>query len=165
MGERDTAYRQGKIDLSGFDYPFMFIRNRYGGYVLSEINTRLITETEILSCENFPDNIRHIFWAHPGVHDEYPWLLLVLLNNNFFAYYSANCDYSGFDCRGSMNLHVSGKYANLINFAMTDEEYRMYISETTCHPDLIRVQTLIERRPDLKDLDDLIFSKLIGLEL
>jgi hypothetical protein len=116
------------IDESIFEYPFSFISNNTKNgyskyYVLSQFSRGLLDE-EPIDPGNFPDNIEKYYWVHNGENDEEPWELLCKLNNGIYAYYSAWCDYTGFDCQGTMKLIVSRNLKRLFYEGLTDNERR-----------------------------------------
>jgi hypothetical protein len=83
---------------------------------------------------DFPSCINHYYWIYEGVNDEVPWRTLFnYLDKNRktrYGFYIGECDYTGFDCRGSMRLYVSDNLDVLIQKAFTNEDYRLYILET-----------------------------------
>jgi hypothetical protein len=111
--------------LDTLDYPFSFLRN--GEY---ERTVQPIPGQPVEDVGTFPDNIAHYYWIHPGKNDEEPWLVLCRLTTGVYVFYKGECDYTGFDCQGNMKLYASRDPAILIEFAMTLEESRKYMSET-----------------------------------
>ncbi len=97
---------------SVLDYPFSFIS--VGGmsaaeddlYYVKDFCRGLIGEE---SCDpgSFPHNIVEFYWIHEGAHDEEAWACLCKLDNGYYAFYLARCDYTGFDCQGEMILYVA----------------------------------------------------------
>lgn len=63
-------------------------------------------------------------------NDEIDWYLLCKLKNNNYALYVAWCDYTGFDCQGGMKLYIAKDLNNLINYAMSNNIYKLYIKKT-----------------------------------
>jgi hypothetical protein len=94
------------------DYPFSFIRNDGGDgvsdefYYIKDFCKGIIGE-EPCDPGNFPHNIVEFYWIHEGAHDEEAWTCLCRLDNGYYAFYVARCDYTGFDCQGEMILYVA----------------------------------------------------------
>lgn len=80
--------------------------------------------------EGFPKNIQQYFWIQPGENDGDAWHALGQLTNKAFFYYTASCDYTGFDCQGDMRLWVSKSWDNIINHAMDPRVKKLYIEQT-----------------------------------
>jgi hypothetical protein len=74
----------------------------------------------------FPDSIKYFIWCEEGVNDEKPWLLLCQLKNQKYAYYTASCDYTGFDCCGGMSLYIANSVDTLVQMAMGDSDRTKY---------------------------------------
>jgi hypothetical protein len=108
-------------------YPFSYI---LGNNVEDEYNELYSTSDfakgilgeEKCECGNFPNNIVEFYWIHEGENDEEPWECLCKLDNGNYAFYSASCDYTGFDCQGGMNLIVSKDRERLFNEGMTSSQ-------------------------------------------
>lgn len=110
------------------EYPYESIGT--DGYSLEDIYRPIVTETSNASAGNFPKNIKEHFWIRPGVHDGDSWYSCGQLTNNNYFFYSASCDYTGFDCQGGMNLWVSSSWDTLVNHGMGSTLYRLYLQQT-----------------------------------
>jgi len=137
---RNTDYRIGinkfKPTIKWYKYPFSVINGdiinndyiNYSDYKLKNIFTPIPGQKQKLKdLGDFPNNIEEFIWGQKGINDEKSWILLCKLNNDNFAYFVASCDYTGFECQGGMKVYVSKKLDNLINYAMSNEEYSLYI--------------------------------------
>ncbi len=97
-------------------YPFSYI-NKEENYIISDICTGLINE-EPINIGDFPNNISEYYWVHEGENEEEDWHLLCKINtddnSSAYIYYTASCDYTGFDCRGSMRIYISRNAKSLI---------------------------------------------------
>ena len=134
-------------DSTDLDYPYSCIdgghylslengRGYHYGYSLNPdsdvcIVKRLITQTSIPDAGDFPDSVHKYIWIHPGRYDEENWYALMVLNDGRYAFYEAGCDYTGFDCRGYMNLYIDSSWSDIINFGLTDDAYIRYLAETS----------------------------------
>jgi hypothetical protein len=120
--------------IKSLEYPFSFIRgsnivNDYideeDGYDVNDFIIPMPGEPDE-EAGDFPNNITKYLWVYEGENDERPWLALVKLDNGNYAYYRGECDYTGFDCQGAMELYISKNLATLVKMAMTNEDYRYY---------------------------------------
>jgi hypothetical protein len=105
-----------KLNLKALEYPFSFINKDY--YELSEICTGLVDE-EPINIGDFPNNIVEYYWIHEGTNDEENWHLFCKVmaedtsdkgdadSKEAYVYYTAGCDYTGFDCQGDMKIYIS----------------------------------------------------------
>ena len=116
------------------EYPFSFIQE-YGpdsmAYFKPEV-TNLPGQKQYNNSDlgNFPENIKEYLWVFEGCRDAESWRCLCVLTNGLYVYYYANCCYTGFDADGNMTVYVSEDPLILINYAMTNECYRLYETET-----------------------------------
>lgn len=120
---------QKNPNIESLEYPFSFIHgidpNEDEGYEIEDMIIPMPGEPEE-EAGNFPNNIKEYLWIYEGANDEEPWLALVELDNGNYAYYRGECDYTGFDCQGAMELYVSKSLETLVRMAMTNEDYRKY---------------------------------------
>jgi hypothetical protein len=126
-------------DLSVMQYPFSFIldvndKDEYlKDYNAFDFSEGLLGEEKINpGC--FPNNISKYYWIHQGENDEEPWMLLCKLenkedNDDIYAFYTAWCDYTGFDCQGGMKLIVSKDIKRLFYEGLTDSQRTLCIKE------------------------------------
>jgi hypothetical protein len=106
-------------------YPFSYIlgdgeKDEYNEMFSTSDFAKGILGEEKCECGNFPHNIVEFYWIHEGQNDEEPWECLCKLDNGNYAFYTASCDYTGFDCQGGMSLIVSGDREKLFNEGMSD---------------------------------------------
>ena len=125
MFNRKTELRTSKYlhDYESFNYPFSEM------YDLKTINTKILT-LPLLKPGKFPKNIKEWLWSYPGENYGHPWYLLCKLKNNNYALYIAWCDFTGFDCSGGMKLYIAKDLENIINYAMSNYIYNLYIKNT-----------------------------------
>lgn len=117
--------QQTEIDVECLEYPFSFLRN---GEYPRECKT--IPGQPLEDIGDFPENIAHYYWVHPGENDEEPWLTLCKLTNDIYVFYKGECDYTGFDCQGHMELYASKDPNILLKYAMSSADYTKYVAET-----------------------------------
>jgi hypothetical protein len=126
-------------DLSLLEYPFSFIWDSYGQndlgqyYVALDFSEGLLGEEKI-DPGAFPGNLSKCYWIHQGENDEEPWMLLCKIERcrddiDIYAFYTAWCDYTGFDCQGGMKLIVSKDLKRLFYEGLTDSQRDLCIKE------------------------------------
>jgi hypothetical protein len=123
---RDTTlYAEENPDPNALSYPFECIEDDY------DMTPRPIIGHESAPIENFPKNIDTYYWTHEGENDGESWYCLCKLTNGSYVYYTARCDYTGFDCQGEMILWSSTDPAVLLQYAMGEYDYKLYRKECT----------------------------------
>lgn len=121
-------------DKKALEYPFSFIsvtddEDKWGtDYKIKDFSKGLLGEEK---CDpgKFPDNIIEFYWIYEGTNDEEPWRCLCKLDNNNYAYYTALCDYTGFDCQGGMTLIVSKDLKRLFYEGLTESERKKCLKD------------------------------------
>ncbi len=107
------------------EYPFSFLDDIYYPRTCDPIPGQ--PEEEI---GDFPNTIAEYYWIHEGVNDEEPWCCLCKLKNDVYVFYKGECDYTGFDCQGNMEIYASKDPAILIQYGMSSADYDKYFQET-----------------------------------
>lgn len=128
MNSRLKTERQQKSpQIKSLDYPYFFLKEY-------DLTPRQMIGEPSEDLINFPYCINHYFWIYEGKKDELPWRALFKYQDKNgkerYGFYLGECDYTGFDCQGSMRLYVSDRFDTLIEKAFTNEDYRLYILET-----------------------------------
>jgi hypothetical protein len=127
-------------DKAAFSYPFSCISTGEEDEWCESYDTDdfckglLGEEADDLSCGKFPDNIVEFYWLHEGHNDEDAWECLCKLDNGNFAYYTAWCDYTGFDCQGGMKMIVSKDLKRLFYEGLTERSRATCLKEKGCPP-------------------------------
>lgn len=104
-----------------FKEPFEYFRIR------SDFR-RLPGEKEtIKDCYTFPNNIKEYIWGEEGGHDEGEWNLLAKLKNGKYIFFTAWCDYTGFDCQSGIKLYVAKDIVTLVDKAMDKNQRKAYL--------------------------------------
>jgi hypothetical protein len=126
--ERDIQIRRHQTSelIRCMEYPFEFLRN--GEY---EKTTKQIPGHNSEDIGEFPDNISEYYWISEGENDEKPWITLCRLTNGVYVFYKGECDYTGFDCQGNMEIYSSKDYSVLIRYAMSIDDYNKYYKDTS----------------------------------
>lgn len=125
-------------------YPFSYIDESNDGgdsddfnneYCVKDFCKGLPSEAPF-NIGKFPYNITEYYWIHEGKNDEEAWQLFCKIKlpeivngcNEAYAYYSASCDYTGFDCQGGMDLIVSLSAKNLF-YDLPERTRELFIAE------------------------------------
>ena len=120
-------------DKAALTYPFSFIAGSEEEswcptYNVDEWSEGLIGEDKC-DAGKFPDNIVEFYWLHEGHNDEDAWECLCKLDNGNYAFYTAWCDYTGFDCQGGMKLIVSKDLKRLFYEGLTERSRALCLKE------------------------------------
>ncbi len=122
-------------DKKAFSYPFSCIscgeEQLWGpAYDTDDFCQGLLGEEPAdRNCGKFPENIVEFYWLHEGHNDEDAWECLCKLDNGNYAFYTAWCDYTGFDCQGGMKLIVSKDLKRLFYEGLTERSRALCFKE------------------------------------
>lgn len=124
---RGGLRRQKDVEtyVGSLEYPFSFLRN--GEY---SRDCKPIPGHPMEDIGAFPDNIAEYLWVRPGANDECPWICLCRLDTGVHVYFRGECDYTGFDCKGDIELYAHRDPNILLQMAMTTADYRGYMEDT-----------------------------------
>ena len=100
-----------------------------GCFALKNITTQLVAD-EDADAGNFPQNIQEHFWIRLGDFQGRPWISTGVLTNGNYFYYVGNSGSVGFEMGGSMCLRVAKSWATIVEAAMTESEYQIYMAST-----------------------------------
>ncbi len=67
-------------------------------------------------------DVKRVIAASEGENDGADWLCVVELNDGRFAFVSAGCDYTGWDCQASGYAMVDNDLQHLIRFGLGDRD-------------------------------------------
>lgn len=121
-------------DKKEFEYPFGYLgewQDESDGW--GESVFRPIPHLPSPPLGDFPKNISRWIWSAAGCNDGDPWDLLAELddeNGKRYVYYTAWCDYTGFDCQGGHYVTTASSIESLIEYAMENRAYKRYINTT-----------------------------------
>jgi hypothetical protein len=126
---RNTGLRQQIVEPNPkqMAYPFAYVNDEF---TIEDIQVPVINERPLFDAGKFPDNIKKFYWIRQGRDGLKPWYALVKLRNNHYAFYKASSCTTGFGDGGSMSLKVCPFYDLIIKYAMTEDEYSMYMKDT-----------------------------------
>ncbi len=98
-------------NVEALSYPYSFIdidgKDMWGYHYSTRDFCRGLVDEEPCSPEDFPRNIADYYWIQEGENDGEAWQCLCKLKNGCYVFYSASCDYTGFDCQGGMIMFIS----------------------------------------------------------
>jgi hypothetical protein len=127
--------KSDNIDEANIMLPLVFIGEKYG-YSFQSILRQIHGSPEYHIGEYphiFPHNISEYFWISRGEPGEKLWIALGQLNCGLYFLYTAfmNTPSNTFINNGHMDLWISARYSDIVNFAMDTGFYKDYISNTT----------------------------------
>ncbi len=70
------------------------------------------------------DDVAEVVAADPGENDGPNWIAALRLTDGRFAWLSAGCDYTGWDCQAGGSLEIAASLEDLIRLAMGTEDRR-----------------------------------------
>ena len=111
---------------NAFSYPFRFINSYDDDYCTENFTVIMFDEhfkSEDIDVKSidFPDDIIDVYWYEKGKKDEEPWEFIGKIkckDKECYVYYVADCDYTGFDCKGDMKMHISEYLSRILNHAI-----------------------------------------------
>ena len=71
-----------------------------------------------------PDEISEILFSEEGENDGESWVLICRLNNNNYAFLSAGCDYTGWDCQAGGESYMRESFDDLLRWDLTSRDRR-----------------------------------------
>jgi hypothetical protein len=136
---RNTSPRKqiGEHQVGKFRYPFSsccLVEETEEGDCPIEI--RHIPHRISRPIGSFSKNIKRWIWSRPGEKDEESWVCIVELKPEpvyegvRYVYFTAWCDFTGFDCQGGSHAICTSNVEDLIEFALTESEYKEYMETT-----------------------------------
>lgn len=117
--------------------PFMFIQGQFGYSVDSILRPLRAMSAVHLGVypDTFPNTIKEYYWIQEGTAGDgsNPWMALGRLSNDLYFFYTAQCKNTQktFLDDGHMNLWVSMRFSDIINYAMDKVTYQTYFDETS----------------------------------
>jgi len=78
----------------------------------------------------FPENIEAPLFFHEGQHDGDSWVAILRLTDGYFAYMTAWCDFTGFDCMSGIKVFVDASLDSLLAYGVSEIDYGTYVRGT-----------------------------------
>ena len=120
--------------FKAFEYPFDCIKTdpdyRIDKFTLPLFDENFKTENINLKKIKFPKHIVKVYWYQPGTNDETDWEFIGKIKYTSanpslptykYVYYTAGCDYTGFDCQGEMKMYIFGSLCRLLKYGVPSE--------------------------------------------
>jgi hypothetical protein len=129
-----TMRKSVNVDPSQIALPLTFVRGQFG-YSVESITHHIHTNIDIhMGPEHFtfPHTIKEYYWIKEGEPGKTPWIALGILQDSTYFLYNAYMitPSNTFIKNGHMNLWVSMRYSDIIQFAMDFSTYKLYVEET-----------------------------------
>ena len=127
---------QENIDPTILRIPYMFLQDQFG-YSVESILRPMDTMTSVYMGSHptiFPNTVSKYFWIQEGIVGVIPWIGIGVLENGLYFYYSAICNNTPnlfLDPNSHMNLWVSIRFSDIIQYVMDSVTYMKYIEETS----------------------------------
>ena len=126
---RDIVIHKTKPDTSKISLPLLFINPQFGYSVDNIIRYIRESPDSFLKPDAFPHDIKEYFWIQEGIPGSKPWYCIGCLQEyNLFFFFKA-FTYTMFDKDGHMDLWVSHRFSDLIQYAMDTMTYTTYITD------------------------------------
>lgn len=130
-----TIRKSDSIDTETIMFPLIFLGEKYG-YSLESIFRPIHSAPEVylgVYPDIFPYTIQEYYWTKAGNPGQTPWIALGKLKDNMYFLYFAfmSIPSNTFINNGHMDLWISPRYSDIIQFAMDLAFYKEYISNTS----------------------------------
>jgi len=126
--------RSSTLNPGNLKLPFVFIQEQFDYSVESILRPIQTMQPVHLGTypNTFPNTIQEYYWINTGSPGADLWMTVGVLSNGLYFFYTAQCPdtQKTFLDGGHMNLWVSVRYSDIINYAMDDVTYKTYIEET-----------------------------------
>jgi len=127
-----TKRMRVNINWEDFEYPFEYNNDLIEIHNLDQLDTIInLNDNNINENLNSTNNIvktditnfiNTIYFYQVGCNDQEAWIIIFKSNNDLYGLYTASCDYTGFDCRGSIDLYLSTDLGKVISFGLNEED-------------------------------------------
>ena len=111
--------------------PFAYIQKQFG-YSVESILRPIHCESKVnlgIYPNTFPNTIKEFYWIYTDTTST--WIALGVLDSGLYFLYTAHTAAMFQNKNGMMSLWVASKFANLVQFAMSDDVYTRYVAETS----------------------------------
>jgi hypothetical protein len=130
-----TIRKSDSVDDADIMFPLVFFGEKYG-YSLNTIFRPIHSAPEVnlgTYPHTFPHTIQEYYWIKVGSPGINPWVALGRLEGDLYFLYTAYMvtPSNTLVNNGHMDLWISSRYSDLIQFAMDNEFYKDYISNTS----------------------------------
>lgn len=125
-----TIRKSANLDSSQISLPFSFINPAFGYSVETILRDIYLSPDCVLKQYAFPYDIQEYYWIQNGEPGKKEWYALGSLKSDGFYFFYRAYTYNTFDKSGHMDLWVSQRFSDLIQYAMDRLTYNIYITDT-----------------------------------
>lgn len=131
---RDIEIRKSSsIDSDCISLPYVYINSQLG-YSTDKILRRIYESPDVfLKPSAFPNDIKEYYWIQAGEAGVNEWYALGVLSEDIYFFYKAYTN-NTFSKDGHMDLWISYRFSDLIQYAMDTTVYNKYIRDTQDQP-------------------------------
>jgi hypothetical protein len=105
--------------------------NPHFGYSVDEMLHYIDSSSDfVLKPDAFPHDIKEYYWIHAGSPGKVAWYALGCLQEEGLYFFYKAYTHSTFDKDGHMELWISHRFSELIQYAMDTLTYTTYITDT-----------------------------------
>ena len=117
------------IDPECISLPYVYINPQFG-YSTDKILRRIYESPDVfLKPSAFPNDIKEYYWIQAGEAGVKEWYALGVLNEDIYFLYKAYTN-NTFSKDGHMDLWISYRFSDIIQYAMDTAVYNTYIKDT-----------------------------------
>ena len=135
----------GAICYLDYEYSVISYRDRMIKTAKGIIGDPGSEQLAVRAAADFPHNLRAVAYAREGVNDEASWLLLGQLHEGGWVWYTAGCDYTGFDCQGSMSLVAASTAAGCAQRALGNYDRTLVSTAARSNPQFMQYLAMMQR--------------------
>ena len=117
----DQYFNMSGFNMDDFNYPINSMLDNVGDW---GINPKSSTK-ELSSVINM-NNINKIYFYRVGECDGDSWII-VGKSDNYYFYFDASCDYTGFDCQGGGEFCYNENWTVLWNMYISDRDRKLLL--------------------------------------
>lgn len=111
-------FNMAGFSMDNFNYPINCLYDNEGDW---SINNKDYNKINIIDI-----NIEEIYFYQNGENDEMQWIIIGK-SSDYFIYFTAGCDYTGFDCQGGGELCYSKEWSILWNMYISDCDRKLML--------------------------------------
>jgi len=104
VAEVSLSFYQGtQVNWDKYRYPFASCQCGDGSWSSIAVGkTEKLSLDDLFSVETLRSS--KVFFHQYGCNDEDAWIFIIKRPDNIYVYFTASCDYTGFDCRGGGDI-------------------------------------------------------------
>lgn len=104
-----------EIDWENFLYPINSCLKNVGKWTIKAHGTvRKIMKKDLLDVSK----LAKVYFAQEGENDEESWIFIAHHSDGIYVYFTASCDYTGFDCQGGGEVYYSTNLETFWNYCL-----------------------------------------------